>query len=335
MRDLQVVQRVPQAVDDSGCGVGQRPVQIEQRKIEPREIEPCEIEPREIERCVAGHRRNIPHASGEVALYAVPVPRPVEVIAHRGASDDEPEHTLAAYLAAVGQGADAIECDVRLTIDGTLVCVHDRRIDRTSTGRGPVSSKTLEELSVFDYSRSTDLWHDYESPPLDESRTAVLTLRTLLATMLDSSPTIRFSIETKHPTRYGGYVERVLVEQLRYFGLTRPTDDGVERARVMSFSRAACRRVVSFEPAIPTVMLMHRVPTKLRDGSLPRGVRIAGPSIDVLRAHPKYVAKVHAKGGLVHAWTVDKRTDVSLCLELGVDGIITNRPGRVAEMLAR
>ena len=60
----------------------------------------------------------------------------IEVVAHRGANDEEPEHSLAAYLKAVEQGADAIECDVRLTADGTLVCVHDRRIDRTSTGRG-------------------------------------------------------------------------------------------------------------------------------------------------------------------------------------------------------
>ena len=61
------------------------------------------------------------------------------VVAHRGASGDRPEHTLAAYDIALQQGAEGVECDVRLTRDGHLVCVHDRRVDRTSTGSGLVS----------------------------------------------------------------------------------------------------------------------------------------------------------------------------------------------------
>lgn len=259
----------------------------------------------------------------------------VEVVAHRGASDEEPEHSLAAYLKAIEQGADAIECDVRLTADGTLVCVHDRRIDRTSTGRGSVSSKTLRELAAYDYSGGPDVWRDLEGSAPDEARTDVLTLRSLLAAMLDASSTVRFAIETKHPTRYGAYVEAALIEQLRYFGLTRAKGGALPRARVMSFSRAAARRVIELSPGMTTVLLLNRVPGRYRDGSLPRGISIAGPSIDIIRAHPKYVSRVHEKGGLVHVWTVDKKADVSLCLELGVDAIITNRPGRVVQMMGR
>lgn len=58
------------------------------------------------------------------------------VVAHRGASVDRPEHTLGAYELALRDGADGVECDVRLTSDGHLVCVHDRRVDRTSSGAG-------------------------------------------------------------------------------------------------------------------------------------------------------------------------------------------------------
>ena len=68
------------------------------------------------------------------------------VVAHRGASADLPEHTRAAYARALDEGADAVECDVRLTRDGHLVCVHDRRLDRTSTGNGLVSEMTLAQL---------------------------------------------------------------------------------------------------------------------------------------------------------------------------------------------
>ncbi len=257
----------------------------------------------------------------------------IEVVAHRGASSEEPEHSLAAYMLAIEQGADAIECDVRLTVDGALVCVHDRKVDRTSTGRGAVSSKTLGQLSAYDYSRNVDTWLDFEDPVPDESRTSVLTLHTLLATTLAASPTLRFAIETKHPTRYGRYVEDALIEVLRRFGLT--TNGGAERVRVMSFSRSAVRRVHELAPALDTVFLMDEVPRRYRDGSLPTDVPIAGPGIHVVREFPGYVARVHDAGGRVHVWTVDEPADVELCVRLGVDAIITNRPARVLSLLGR
>ena len=73
------------------------------------------------------------------------------VVAHRGASGDRPEHTLAAYELALQEGADGVECDVRLTRDGHLDCVHDRRIDRTATGTRLVSDMTLAQLPAFDF----------------------------------------------------------------------------------------------------------------------------------------------------------------------------------------
>jgi glycerophosphoryl diester phosphodiesterase len=276
------------------------------------------------------------HAADGLQPYACRVTSgaSIEVVAHRGASDEEPEHTLAAYLKAVEQGADAIECDVRLTADGTLVCVHDRRIDRTSTGRGSVSAMTLEKLAAYDYSRNDDAWIDYEDPAPDETRTTVLTLQTLLATMLEASQTVRFAIETKHPTRYGRYVEDSVAEMLRDFGLAR-SNGGEPRARVMSFSRAAVRRINELLPGTPTVFLMDDVPRRLRGGALPDGASIAGPSVDIVRAHPEYVERVQAAGGRVHVWTVDEAADVELCVSLGVDAIITNRPGRVLRILGR
>lgn len=77
------------------------------------------------------------------------------VYAHRGSSEALPEHTLAAYLRALDEGADGLECDVRLTRDGHLVCVHDGRLERTSNGRGWVSARTLAELAELDFGS----WH--------------------------------------------------------------------------------------------------------------------------------------------------------------------------------
>ncbi len=258
-----------------------------------------------------------------------------QVVAHRGSNEDEPEHSLASYLRAIEEKADAVECDVRLTADGTLVCVHDRRIDRTSSGRGPVSRHDLGDLMDLDFSRSTEIWHDIEAPPADESRTNVLTLRTLLSTLLDASPTIAFAIETKHPTRYGHYVEEELINTLGHFGLAsrRSGDPDPSRVRIMSFSQLAMRRVHCLAPRIPTVLLMERVWRRFRDGSLPDGIPIAGVSIDWVRAHPEYVARVHEQGHRVHVWTVDEPEDVRLCVSLGVEAIISNRPAMVRGVL--
>lgn len=255
------------------------------------------------------------------------------VVAHRGSNKEEPEHSLAAYLLAARQGADAVECDVRLTADGTLVCVHDRGLGRTSDGRGVISELTLAELERQDFSGGSSLWLDYEDPRPDETRSGILTLRTMLATLLDASSTISFSIETKHPTRYGAYVESALVELLEYFGLLRSTKDGSSRVRLMSFSSWALRRLHRMAPGTPTVLLMDRLFLWRSNGWLPQEVDIAGISIAALRKYPGYVAVAHAKGHRVHVWTVDEPADVALCVETGVDAIISNDPAMVREIL--
>src|SRR6201998_3172869 len=103
------------------------------------------------------------------------------VVAHRGASADRPEHTLAAYELALAQGAEGVECDVRLTRDGHLVCVHDRRVDRTSNGTGLVSDMTLEELRRLDFGS----WHGSWRADGSHGDTRLLTLDALVKLVLD------------------------------------------------------------------------------------------------------------------------------------------------------
>ena len=270
--------------------------------------------------------------------------RVMEVVAHRGSSADVPEHTLAAYVQAVADGADSLECDVRLTADGHLVCVHDRRIDRTSDGTGVVSVMTLEDLHRRDFGR----WRDAGMPRktssgpdladpvvMDEDRRRVLTLERLLELVVDSEREIGLAIETKHPTRYGALVEERTVALLKRFGLARPRSERDSRIRVMSFSQLSMRRVRALAPGLPTVFLMDRVPLRFRDGSLPFGSPITGPSIEIVREHPRYVERVHRAGHRVHVWTVDEPEDVELCARLGVEAVITNRPSAVLAQLGR
>lgn len=248
------------------------------------------------------------------------------MVAHRGASTEAPEHTLAAYRAALSAGADALECDVRLTADEHLVCVHDRKVDRVSDGRGLVSMLELARLEELDFGS----WHaaspDPEEPDLDRNR--VLTLRRLLELVAGHSRPVELAVEVKHPTRHAGLVERRLVELLDEFGWAHP-HGARSPVRVMSFSRLAVRRIHRLAPALDTVFLMDPFSYRLRDGVLPRGVPIAGPAMAVLRNRPEYVARLHRSGQRVHVWTVDEPRDVELCMRLGVDAIITNRPREV------
>jgi len=260
----------------------------------------------------------------------------IQVVAHRGSSDDAPEHTLSAYKRAIDDGADALECDVRLTKDGHLVCVHDRRIDRTSNGHGTVSTLELAELSELDWGSWRDTWEDYEDPEIpDRDRSQILTLRALLQAVSDAGRAVDVAIETKHPTRYAGLVEKRLVSLLEEFGWAASTPRRRSPVRVMSFSQTSLRRLRLLAPDLETLFLMERVPLRFRDGSLPVGTHIAGPSIEIVRAHPRYVERVHDRGGAVHVWTVDNHEDIELCAGLGVDAIITNRPRRVLESLGR
>ena len=262
---------------------------------------------------------------------------PPLVVAHRGASEDAPEHTLAAYEQALADGAAGLEADIRLTADGHLVCVHDRRLERTSNGTGALSTLTLAQLEEVDFGATHQLGALDEQPDrgVGPGAHGVLTLPGLLDLVLSHARPTRLLLETKHPTRYAGYVEQRLAEVLAEFGLDRATGPQGDRVQVtlMTFSEVALRRMRRLAPQLPLVYLMERVPLIYRSGQLPRGVAVAGPWVQVLREHPRYVQRVHDQGGRVFVWTVDDPDDVALATRLEVDAIITNRPRLVREQV--
>jgi glycerophosphoryl diester phosphodiesterase len=130
--------------------------------------------------------------------------------------------------------------------------------------------------------------------------------------------------------RFGKYVERELFDVLHRYGLTTPhAGHEFPRARVMSFSQMAVQRFTRYSPDTQVVYLAGKLPRRFRGGQLPKGVSISGIGIQYIKAHPKYVEQVHAFGHKVHVWTVDEMADVDLCLQLGVDAIISNHPGDV------
>ena len=260
-----------------------------------------------------------------------------QVVAHRGSSHDTPEHTLAAYVKALDEGADALECDVRLTADGHLVCAHDRDLRRTAATTGLVSTMNLAELDELDFASWKDPWSDLddEAPERDPADGKVLTLRKLLEMVADYDRHVDLAIETKHPTRYGGLVERRVSDMLRDFGWDGPRNGEASPARVMSFSHTALQRMERLAPAVRLVQLID----KASYWPLLRRVMgpdwLVGPGIQLLKEHPRLAERIASSGHDVHVWTVNSEANLRRCQELGVQAIITDRPAYMLELLGR
>jgi glycerophosphoryl diester phosphodiesterase len=247
------------------------------------------------------------------------------VVAHRGASAELAEHTLAAYVLALQQGADGLECDVRMTRDGHLVCIHDRRIDRTSTGSGPVSSYDLAALNAHDFAQ----WHVGGAgsfPTEGQPHTGVLTLVELLGLIADWPRPVQLFIETKHLACNSGAIETTLVALLARHGLATPSSRENPPVVIMSFSPRALRRIRAEAPQLPTVVLLPTL-SRVRSGALPPWADIAGPRFGALRTDPGFVLRAAAHGHPTYCWTVDEPADVTQCAQLGVTYLATNRPG--------
>ena len=239
------------------------------------------------------------------------------VVAHRGASAHLPEHTLAAYQLAIEQGADGVECDVRLSRDGHLVCVHDRTVDRTSSGHGVVSELDLAQLADLDFGEH-----------------GVLTFDALLELVLAAPRPVTLFVETKHPVRYAGLVEAKLLATLARHGLAEPEHKADSRILMMSFSARAVRRMHRQAPQLPTVLLLNSIHPLRKDGSLPPWADLTGPGIHLLRADPGYVARARSRGHETYVWTVDDPADIALCQRLGVRYLATNSPVETRARLA-
>ncbi len=135
---------------------------------------------------------------------------------------------------------------MRLTADHRLVCVHDRRVERTSDGRGAVSAMTYEELSALDFGGWKGAGH---------RGAQVLLFEDLLKEALGAGRPVGLAVETKHPTRAGGRLEAELVRVLKEHGLA---DGRAGLVEVMSFSRNALVRLNRLAPGLPAVYLIER-----------------------------------------------------------------------------
>lgn len=279
------------------------------------------------------------------------------IYAHRGSSGIYAEHTRAAYLQALADGADGVECDVHLSSDRQPVLIHDAHVDRTSNGTGPVASHTLAQLRELDFSG----WKQVPVPV--EYGTAAeqfLTLADLLDLLGGAGREIGLAVEFKQPGPFGLELEDTVLALLEARGWDQATSRlGPVTLSFMSFSPESVRRLRRSVPAAFVCQLLADVdaaaiaeaaavlsPEADAAGALRRGLAegeelvaagvagIAGPGVEYLRAHPERLTGWLASGSTVRTWTVDDPADAEAAYGLGVQEFTTNYPQRLRRLLA-
>lgn len=275
------------------------------------------------------------------------------IYAHRGSSAAFAEHTRAAYLQAIADGVDGVECDVHLTRDQHVVLLHDANLDRTSDGTGPVADRTLDELRLLDFCswKGTRIPEEFGAPSEQ-----FLTLPELLDLLRMAGREIGLAIEFKHPSPYQLKLEDRVLAVLGAEGWN-PATSMLDNIRVsfMSFSPDSVKHLLESVPAAAICQLVDDVNVdEIREelglGILTGGavanvlkaaqsegerilddgeVGLAGPGIDYVRGHARTVRRWLDSGRRFRVWTVDSADDVALCRELGIQEITTNRPAEV------
>lgn len=280
------------------------------------------------------------------------------IYAHRGSSAAFPELTRSAYVQAILDGADGVECDVQLTRDGHLVLHHDAQLGRTSNGTGPVSQHTLEQLRALDFI-------SWKAVPIPESHgrrhEQLLTLDELLDLLESAGRTLGLAVETKHPSAFGQGLEEAVLVLLMRRGWDPDTGWlGNIKVSVMSFHpdgvryflqsvspRHVCQLVADTTVSTvrhsmrvgPAAAVVYRAGMKLvvppavpiiTNGE----VELAGPGIQYVRDHPRDVLAWRSNGSVLRVWTVDSFADTHVCLSLRVQQITTNVPAQVLGWVA-
>jgi len=228
--------------------------------------------------------------------------------AHRGASREAPENTLAAFLRAAELGADGIELDAQLSRDGQIVVLHDLSLDTTTDGTGPVCEKPLSELKELDAG-------GWFAPAFSGER--IPTLQEVIDTVGDR---LLLNVELKTMSLHDDGLAGAVVAALEENNL-------VDRAIVSSFNPVAVWRAKRRNPEISTGLLYAPdLPLPLRWPWTRHWLRP-----EALHPHHSLVDAAYLKwardrGYLVHTWTVDDAKEMQRFIRQGVDLIITNRP---------
>ena len=245
----------------------------------------------------------------------------VDIIAHRGASHDAPENTLASFKLGWAQHADAVELDIWLTKDGKILCLHDADTKRTTGVAKKVVESTLAELRTLDAGTWKDpQWKGERLPTLAEALAAIPAGKRLV-------------IEIK----CGPEVLPELARDLKASG--KPDAQIV----IISFKHDVCAQAKKLFPQIPVLFLSSFKQDKATGAWSPTPAALIqqakSAGLDGLNLSHKgpldaaFIRQVHAAGLKFYVWTVNDADLARRLLADGADGITTDRPGWLREQL--
>ena len=229
------------------------------------------------------------------------------IIAHRGASGNAPENTLAAFRKAVALGATFIETDLQLSRDARFVAIHDPTVNRTTNGQGAVHDMTLADLRKLD----AGSWFGSEF-----AGERIPTLEEIFE--FSGRNDVVFYLEIKPGAAWGG--EHALIGALRESG-------EIPRAVVISFDATIVLNLRKIEPTLMTGLLYDGQIENPLDKAVEIGARQVAVRGDLVT--PALIAQAKKKDLQVVCWTVNHPAHMRMLAAAGVDGIMSDYPDRL------
>ena len=239
----------------------------------------------------------------------------MKIFAHRGASGYVPENTLTAIKKAIEMKADGIEIDIQLTKDGKIVVIHDWKVDRTTTGRGFVY-----ELD-FGYIRSLDAGQWYTKDFIGE---VVPTLEEVLDILPND---MMLNIEIKDIARKHSNIEEKMLEVLKKY------PEKFNNIIVSSFHHDKIRKLQELEPKLKLALLTDSEFIEIEKYLSTNGLNSYSYHPEINLISKKDVDILHKKGIKIFVWKVNKEEDLDYLLSMEIDGVITNYPDIMRELL--
>lgn len=281
-----------------------------------------------------------------------PAPRPgkTEVVAHRGASAEAPENTLAAFARAIELGAGWLELDATRCASGEVVVIHDATLERTTDGQGPVATRSLAELRRLDAGGWKQARFRGERVPtlrevLDLARDRIGVYLEIKPRDDDPDPALRAALlsEAGDALRRDPALDRRLAGVLAAsdspdLPLARAVVDEVrgagqaEQVVIQSFSPAVCLQVLLLAPELRVELLLWEGEGPPRPAMWEEGLRwlylldLPGANPPRESLTPGRLAAFQAAGRSVAVWTVDDEAELRRFTRWGVQRLITNRP---------
>ena len=267
--------------------------------------------------------------------------RRVIAYAHQGGSFEGPSSTLFAIARALDRGATAIELDVHATRDRTVVVCHDESVDRTTNHRGEIAALDFEELRSMDNAywwvpgdvvapgRPAEQYEYRGRAPADR-HFAVASLEEVSSAF----PGVLLNLDLKRSAPDVEPYEELLASELRRLERT-------DSVMVASFHDAVIQAFRSYAPEVATsaatletAAFYFSVLANAAPALAPVSAFQVPSSVgDVTVVDERFVESAHRSGVAVHVWTINDVDEMNRLLDLGVDGIISDTPTRLAELL--